>query len=563
MNDGNVQVKQEKDGEDLRADCDHCFGLCCVSLCFSASEGFPIDKEAGQPCIQLQHDFRCNIHKSLSARGLKGCLAFDCFGAGQKVSQITFRGQDWRQFPDTAKSMFNAFLVMLQLHELMWYLTEAMTLQAGKPVHDEIRSLLEMTERWSLLPANELLELDMIEHRAHVNTLLIKTSELVRTEAQSKQTHGTRPKKGGSARKVKMGRGADLIAADLRKVDLKGAYLRGAYLIAADLRGANLRGADLIGADFRDADIRGADLSKSIFLTQSQINAAKGDDHTRLPLALTRPQHWDDPFVDGALYFNQKITCIMDLLDRDHIHSRVEDQYQTLLKEDIIKIVQSIILLALPFKAPDEWSFIIKVLRQLNGYNSRTSNTVQQTLEGNFVKYIKTLELKMTNLTTVDELYLTVLDILNHLDREKLRGVYRQYNNAYLDTLIKNYVSLLWAEYETCTDWVYSIERFKGMHSIPVMSIHKSKGLEYKVVFLIGLEDDAFFGDNIDEELCTFFVAISRAIEQLFITKCDKRGDDVKTVDKVKPFFNLWNSSGIGQLISFKNEFNKKKYFEE
>lgn len=256
---------------------------------------------------------------------------------------------------------------------------------------------------------------------------------------------------------------------------------------------------------------------------------------------------------------------IMDLLDRDHIHSRVEDQYQTLLKEDIIKIVQSIILLALPFKAPDEWSFIIKVLRQLHGYNSRTSNTVQQTLESNFVKYIKTLELKMTNLTTVDELYLTALDILNHLDREKLRGVYRQYNNAYLDTLIKNYVNLLWAEYETCTDWVYSIERFKGMHSIPVMSIHKSKGLEYKVVFLIGLEDDAFFGDNIDEELCTFFVAISRAIEQLFITKCDKRGDDVKTVDKVKPFFNLWNSSGIGQLISFKNEFNKKmiEYFGE
>jgi hypothetical protein len=37
----------------LRADCKNCFGLCCVALYFSASEGFPIDKDAGQPCLNL------------------------------------------------------------------------------------------------------------------------------------------------------------------------------------------------------------------------------------------------------------------------------------------------------------------------------------------------------------------------------------------------------------------------------------------------------------------------------------------------------------------------------
>jgi uncharacterized protein YjbI with pentapeptide repeats len=73
---------------------------------------------------------------------------------------------------------------------------------------------------------------------------------------------------------------------------MRGANLRGAYLIAADLRGADLRSADLIGADFRDADIRGADLTESIFLTQSQLNAAKGDSNTKLPPSLSRPTHW-------------------------------------------------------------------------------------------------------------------------------------------------------------------------------------------------------------------------------------------------------------------------------
>jgi uncharacterized protein YjbI with pentapeptide repeats len=68
--------------------------------------------------------------------------------------------------------------------------------------------------------------------------------------------------------------------------------LRGAYLIAADLSEADLRSADLIGADFRDANLSGADFTGSLFLTQFQINAAKGDARTKLPVSLNRPPHW-------------------------------------------------------------------------------------------------------------------------------------------------------------------------------------------------------------------------------------------------------------------------------
>ncbi|WP_068793902.1 pentapeptide repeat-containing protein [Brevibacillus laterosporus] len=288
LNDDTITSKR---GDHLRADCESCFGLCCVALCFSASDGFPINKDAGTPCIKLQKDFRCGIHESLSKRGLKGCIAFDCFGAGQKVSQVSFGGHDWQQAPESAKPMFKVFLIMLQIHELLWYLTEALMLQAALPIHDELRSVLEKTEKLTYLSPDELMNLDVAEHRAIVNTLLLKTSELVRAQARIKKKH--RPEqKARSGRKKNIGRGADLIAADLRKTDLRGADLRGAYLIAADLRGTDLSGADLIGADFRDADLSGADLSKSIFLTQSQISSAKGDSRTKLPSSLTRPEHW-------------------------------------------------------------------------------------------------------------------------------------------------------------------------------------------------------------------------------------------------------------------------------
>ena len=272
--------------EDMRIDCEKCFGFCCVALYFSSSEGFPTDKEAGKPCINLENDFSCSIHKTLRDKGLKGCTAYDCFGAGQKVAQVTYGGCDWRKAPESAKKMFNVFLIMKQLHEMLWYLTEALTLQATHSIKNELSLMLSETERLTNLNPDSIIKLDVVAHRARVNELLLKTSELVRNKYQRENKN---PSKG----KNKLSRGFDFIGKDLRKTNLRGANFRGSFLIAADLRGVDLSGVDFIGADLRDADIRGADLSNSIFLTQPQINTAKGDSNTKLPMWLCRPKYWE------------------------------------------------------------------------------------------------------------------------------------------------------------------------------------------------------------------------------------------------------------------------------
>lgn len=262
---------------DLQGDCANCFALCCVALPFARSADFAVNKDAGQPCSNLQADFRCGIHNRLRDKGFSGCTVFDCFGAGQKVSQTTFGGQDWRQAPHRARPMFEVFPVMRQLHELLRYLTEALALPRARPVHADLRRALEATDRLTRGSAEELAALDVAAHRADINALLLRTSELVRA---------------GVPGRKKNHRGADLIGAKLKGANLRGANLRGAYLIAADLTGADLRTADLIGADFRDASLHGADLTGSIFLTQPQLNAAKGDASTKLPVTVSRPAHW-------------------------------------------------------------------------------------------------------------------------------------------------------------------------------------------------------------------------------------------------------------------------------
>ncbi len=206
-----------------------------------------------------------------------GCTVYACFGAGQQVAQVTFGGQDWRQAPQTARLMFDAFAIMRQLHELLWYLTEALTLSSARALHGALRLALDQAQRLAQNRPADLVGLDVAAHREPINALLQRTSELLRADVEG-------PKIDRS--------GADLIGADLRDVDLIGANLRGAYVIAADLSGCEPGGADLTGADCRDIDIRGADLARTIFLTQSQIDAAIGDSHTRLPPALTRPAHW-------------------------------------------------------------------------------------------------------------------------------------------------------------------------------------------------------------------------------------------------------------------------------
>jgi uncharacterized protein YjbI with pentapeptide repeats len=274
---GAGEREREQDRLELRADCGACFGLCCVALHLSRSADFAFDKPAGEPCVNLGEDFRCAVHAHLRERGFAGCTVFDCLGAGQKVSQITFGGTAWRRDPGFARRMFATFPVMRQLHELLWYLTEALALPAAQPIHVELRDAIDDTDALTRADAEAILSVDVAVLRGEINALLVQASELARAKLPGRKRNH---------------RGADLTGARLRGVDLRGANLRGAFLIAADLRDADLRSADVTGADLRDADLRGADLTGTLFLTQAQLDAAKGNAATRLSAALRRPAHW-------------------------------------------------------------------------------------------------------------------------------------------------------------------------------------------------------------------------------------------------------------------------------
>jgi hypothetical protein len=183
--------------------------------------------------------------------------------------------------------MFASFAVMRPLHELLWYVTEALALvPAGPvhggpagPVHGDLAAASREIHRLTEGAPGDLAQVDVGALREHVTPLLRRASELVRGDVSPERNLA----------------GADLIGKDLRRRDLRRASLRGAYLIGADFRGADLRGADVTGADLRGADLRGTDLTGALFLTQAQLDAARGDAATRLTPPLRTPAHWVRP----------------------------------------------------------------------------------------------------------------------------------------------------------------------------------------------------------------------------------------------------------------------------
>src|SRR4051812_16080989 len=166
---------------DLRADCANCFALCCVVLRYNADTDFALTKPAGTPCVNLATDDRCTIHSELRPRGFSGCVVYDCQGAGQKTSQVTFGGRHWRSDAKTARWMVVVFPVVRQLHEILAFLAEAVEPPTvGAPLRAQLAELIDEVEQQTYLSPEELVLVDIPAWRKRAAPLLDQVSEQTR-----------------------------------------------------------------------------------------------------------------------------------------------------------------------------------------------------------------------------------------------------------------------------------------------------------------------------------------------------------------------------------------------
>lgn len=68
-----------------------------------------------------------------------------------------------------------------------------------------------------------------------------------------------------------------------------------------------------------------------------------------------------------------------------------------------------------------------------------------------------------------------------------------------------------------------ALKCFSDEQAVRILTIHKSKGLEFDSVILLGIEEEVFFGKDHAANRCAFFVGVSRAKRRLVLTHADRR----------------------------------------
>ena len=163
-------------------------------------------------------------------------------------------------------------------------------------------------------------------------------------------------------------------------------------------------------------------------------------------------------------------------------------------------------------------------LMGVNYENQADVKRLETTLRG-IIYMIKDLTASPPIDTDTDKLVGT---IVQQIGEAPLRRVFRQYNSNVYFRDIQAALAALMAEHAPATgDWKQLVDGVEGMGQIRLMTIHKSKGLEYHTVIFVGLHQNAFFGyrNNKAEETNAFFVALSRARERVFFTRSKESGE--------------------------------------
>lgn len=137
--------------------------------------------------------------------------------------------------------------------------------------------------------------------------------------------------------------------------------------------------------------------------------------------------------------------------------------------------------------------------------------------------------------------------IFNFLDVGAIKSTYAIYTrNDLLEVMIEGFSKHLQHAADTATTWPECIDGFEGTHDIPMMTVHKSKGLEYDTVFFVGLDDQSWWSHTPrnPEGIATFFVALSRAKQRAIFLFCEQRG----ARDRVSDLYQILTEAGVEEV---------------
>ena len=246
---------------------------------------------------------------------------------------------------------------------------------------------------------------------------------------------------------------------------------------------------------------------------------------------------------------------LISILNSKGIKARIENEYQDILKDPTCNLLLDLISCSQGKRDPLIWENISNFYGNINGIDEFTDELILAKSYKEIDNIVSDITYLISNFIPNEESMLKLIDcIIEKIDEKRIISNFSTYNGkSDLDIIVKNFSKILYIEYsQTQGEWLDTVSSFKGENSIPIMTIHKSKGLEYEVVYFLGLEDSAFwsFNDQPEEDKSAFFVALSRAKSHLIFTYCKLRNNSPQNNRNINEIYSLLTQSNLVNVIN-------------
>ena len=213
---------------------------------------------------------------------------------------------------------------------------------------------------------------------------------------------------------------------------------------------------------------------------------------------------------------------IMKNLEEKNIPYRNEQQLQDISTEPITRLIIDYLLYFYGDREPQSW---LRLQEQILPFVDDeelefSKHHYLQDLIINQKKIIKKSESTSGRFTCWRQV---MSSFLEQLSIETITALSSDYESeSRLREIVNSTTTKIQELLEKESDLIKVLKSFLDDQAIRIMTIHKSKGLEFHSVIMLAVEEETFWGDK-DAERCAFFVGVSRAKQRLLITNSKER----------------------------------------
>ena len=213
---------------------------------------------------------------------------------------------------------------------------------------------------------------------------------------------------------------------------------------------------------------------------------------------------------------------IMKNLEEKNIPYRNEQQLQDISTEPITRLIIDYLLYFYGDREPQSW---LRLQEQILPFVDDkelefSKHHYLQDFIINQKKIIKKSESTSGRFTCWRQV---MSSFLEQLSIETITALSSDYESeSRLREIVNSTTTKIQELLEKESDLIKVLKSFLDDQAIRIMTIHKSKGLEFHSVIMLAVEEETFWGDK-DAERCAFFVGVSRAKQRLLITNSKER----------------------------------------